>query len=393
MANDMYDAIVIGGGVMGCATAYYLMKFDPRLKVVVLEMDPTYTKASTPLSDGNTRIQFNVKENIQMSQYGLEVLKTFAEDMAVGNEKPDIAFRQQGNLFVWDDASRDEAYEGMLLQRSLGCEVYWLTPAEVQQRFPLYNLKNCSAGAFGPLDGTMSPMAVLNAYKYKAISLGAKYIHAEAIEVLHQAGRVTGVRAATGEILHGGIALNAAGAWASLIAQTAGVELPIAPTKRQITIVETNYRGEGILPMLFLPSGLYIVHEGAGLFMVGKSFPDDYVGYDDFRWEKSVFEERIWFELADHIPLFDRLKILRGWAGLYEVNTLDGNAILGETAQMQGLFFANGFSGHGFQQAHAVGRYTAELMLGKPPALDLSVFSASRIAENKPVFESKKKLI
>ncbi len=393
MESDMYDAIVIGGGIMGCATAYYLMKFDPRLKVVVLEMDPTYIKASTPLSDGNTRIQFNVKENIQMSQYGLEVLKTFAEDMAVGNEKPDIAFRQQGNLFVLDDASRDEAYEGMLLQRSLGCEVYWLTPEEVQRRFPLYNLKNCSAGTFGPLDGTMSPMAVLNAYKHKAISLGAKYIQAEAIEVLHQSGRVTGVRAATGEILRGGIALNAAGAWAPLIARTAGVELPIAPTKRQITIVETNYRGEGILPMLFLPSGLYIVHEGAGLFMIGKSFPDDYVGYDDFRWEKSIFEERIWLELADHIPLFDRLKILRGWAGLYEVNTLDGNAILGEALQMQGFFFANGFSGHGFQQAHAVGRYTAELMLGKPPALDLSVFSASRIAENKPILESKKKII
>ena len=109
--------------------------------------------------------------------------------------------------------------------------------------------------------------------------------------------------------------------------------------------------------------------------MCGKSLPDDYIGYDDFRWEKSKFEEKIWPELVDFIPSFDRLKILRGWAGLYEVNTLDGNAILGEWPELRGFYLANGFSGHGFQQCHAVGRYIAELMLGKVPSLDLSVFS------------------
>ena len=183
MADNTHDIIIIGGGVMGCATAYYLLKFDPHLNVAILEMDPTYEKASTPLSDGNTRIQFNIKENIQMSQYGLEVLKTFAEDMSVDGEKPDPAFRQQGNLFVLDEASRDESHEGMLLQKSLGCEVHWLTPEEVQKHFPLYNSKDCVAGAFGPHDGTMSPMAVLDGYKKKVISLGAKYIQAEVVEV------------------------------------------------------------------------------------------------------------------------------------------------------------------------------------------------------------------
>jgi len=393
MNNNSYDVLIIGGGVMGCATAYYLLKFDPRLNVAILEMDSTYEKASTPLSDGNTRIQFNIKENIQMSQYGLEVLKSFADDMEVNGEKPDPAFRQQGNLFVLDEASRDESHEGMLLQKCLGCEVEWLTPDGVQKYFPLYNLKGCVAGTFGPHDGTMSPMAVLDGYKKKAIALGAKYIQAEATEVLKEGNQVTGVKLASDEILNSSIVMNAAGAWAPQIAKTVGVDLPISPTKRQVTIVETNYRGEGVLPALFLPSGLYVIHEGEGLFMVGKSFPDDYVGYDDFRWEKNVFEERIWSELVESIPSFDRLKILRGWAGLYEVNTLDGNAILGEWTQLKGFYLANGFSGHGFQQAHAVGRYIAELMLGKSPTLDLSIFSPQRILENKPVFESKRKII
>lgn len=393
MTSGTYDVIVVGGGVMGCATAYYLLKFDPRLNVAILEMDPTYEKASTPLSDGNTRIQFNIKENIQMSQYGLEVLSRFGEEMEVNGERPDPAFRQQGNLFVLDEASRDETYEGMLLQRSLGCEVSWLTPEDVQRYFPLYNLKGCVAGTFGPRDGTMLPMAVLDGYKKKAIALGAKYIQAEVIEILNEGDQITGAKLASGEILNSSIVMNAAGAWALKVAQTVGVNLPIAPTKRQVTIVETTYQGEGTLPVLFLPSGLYLIHEGGGLFMCGKSFPDDYIGYDDFRWEKNKFEEKIWPELVEFVPSFDRLKILRGWAGLYEVNTLDGNAILGEWPDLRGFYFANGFSGHGFQQCHGVGRYIAELMLGMSPSLDLSVFSTRRILENMPVFESRRKII
>jgi glycine/D-amino acid oxidase-like deaminating enzyme len=384
---------MIGGGVMGCATAYYLLKSDPKLKAAILEKDPTYERASTPLSDGNTRIQFNIKENIQMSLFGLEVLARFGEEMEVDGVRPDPAFRRQGNLFVLDEASRDETYEGLQLQKSLGCEVHWLTPEDVQSRYPIYNLKDCVAGAFGPDDGTMSPMAVLEGYRKKAIALGAEYTNAEAIEVLRKGNRITGVRLSTGDILGSSIVMNAAGPWAAQVAKTAGVDLPIAPTKRQVTIVETNYRGEGLLSVLFLPSGLYLIHEGEGLFMCGKSFPDDYVGTDDFRWEREKFEQMIWPELVDHIPSFDRLKILRGWAGLYEVNTLDGNAILGEWPALKGFFLANGFSGHGFQQCHAVGRYIAELMLGKSPTLDLSIFSPQRIPDKAPVFESRRKII
>lgn len=391
--NVSYDVIIVGGGVMGCATAYYLLKSDSKLNVAILEMDPTYEKASTPLSDGNTRIQFNIKENILMSRYGLEVLARFAEEMAVAGERPDPAFRQQGNLFVLDEASKDESHDGFLLQQSLGCEVHWLTPEQVQAHYPLYNLKDCVAGTFGPQDGTMSPLAVLMGYKKKVVSLGAKYMQVEAVEILKEGDQVRGVKLASQETLTSNIVMNAAGAWAPKLAKTADVNLPINPTKRQVTVIETNARPQKILPLLFLPSGLYCIHEGEGLFTVGKSFSTDYVGYDDFHWERKTFEEVVWPELVDYIPEFDRLKILRGWAGLYEVNTLDGNAILGEWPELKGFFLANGFSGHGFQQCHAVGRYIAELMLGQKPVLDLSIFSPKRILENQPVFESRRKII
>ena len=393
MSNNSFDVILVGGGVMGCATAHYLLKLNSNLKVAIFEMDPSYEKASTPLSDGNTRIQFNIKENIQISQYGLEVLARFSEEMVVDGEKPDAAFRQQGNLFVLDNASRDESYEGLLLQKSLGCDVQWLRPEEVQRYYPIYNLKDCVAGTFGPDDGTMSPLAVLWGYKKKVIALGAKFINAEVIEILKNKNQITGVKLSSGEVINSKVVVNTAGAWAPKIAKTVDVNLPITPTKRQVTVIETNVRPEGVLPALFLPSGLYCIHEHEGIFIVGKSFSDDYVGYDDFNWERSKFEKAIWPELAEFIPAFDRLKVLRGWAGLYEVNTLDGNAILGEWPELKGFYLANGFSGHGFQQCHGVGRYLAELILGANPTLDLSVFSPQRILDNQPVFESRRKII
>ncbi len=392
MADNTYDVIMVGGGVMGCATAYYLMRMDAGLQVALVEMDPTYEKASTPLSDGNARMQFNIRENVQMSQYGLEVMDRFAEEMAVDDDKPDIAFHRQGNLFLVDEVGREEAESGLALQQSLGCQVEWLTPDEIKQRHPLCDPAGCVGGTFGTQDGTLDPWAMLMAYKKKAVSLGAQFIQAEVTEVRKSAGAVSGVRLSSGEELNAKFVLNSAGAWATRIAQTVGVDLPIEPTKRQVFVLETMARPEGILPGLFAPSGLYVFHERDNTFTCGKSLPDDPIGFE-FTWDRRVFINTLWPELVELVPAFDRLKVARGWAGLYAVNTFDGNAILGEWPELGGFFLANGFSGHGFQQCHAVGRYIAELILGQTPALDLSIFSPQRILDNKPVFESQRRLI
>jgi glycine/D-amino acid oxidase-like deaminating enzyme len=113
---------------------------------------------------------------------------------------------------------------------------------------------------------------------------------------------------------------------------------------------------------------------------------EDPVGFD-FSWDDKRFREVLWPELADFVPAFDTLKLVRGWAGLYAVNTLDGNAILGEWPEVKGFYLANGFSGHGLQQAPAVGRFLAELILDRPLSLDLSIFKPERILENRPLSE------
>jgi glycine/D-amino acid oxidase-like deaminating enzyme len=392
MTDNIYDVIMVGGGAMGCATAYYLRKADDTLRIAIVEMDPTYEYASTPLSDGNARVQFNIKENIQISQYGLEVMDRFADEMAVDDDKPEIAFRSQGNLFLMDEEGREEAEEGFALQKSLGCQVEWLTPDEIKQRHPLCDPEGFVGGTYGAQDGTLDPWGLLMGYRKKAVSLGAKFIQAEVTEVEKSDGAVTGVRLSSGEELKAKFVVNAAGAWAPGIAQTVGVDLPIEPIKRQVFVLETTVHPEGILPALFAPSGLYLFHEHDNSFTCGKSLPDDPIGYE-FTWDRRIFTNTLWPELIEIVPSFDRVKVARGWAGLYAVNTFDGNAILGEWPELDGFLLANGFSGHGLQQCHAVGRYLSELILDQTPTLDLSIFSPQRILDNKPVFESERRLI
>ncbi|MGB7873541.1 MAG: FAD-binding oxidoreductase [Anaerolineales bacterium] len=387
-----FDVIMAGGGVMGCATAYYLMQADPKMKVAIVEMDPEYTYNSTVLSDGNARLQFNLKENILISLYGLERLKTFSENMAVGDWRPEIDFRQQGNLFLADEANMENAKAGLALQQRMGCEVSWLEPAEIKARFPLYNETKFAGGTFGPLDGTMDPQAVLIGFKRKAVDLGATYIEAEVAEILHSAGVVSGVKLTDGRKLSAKYVVNSAGAWGTKLARTAGIELPVDPVMRQVFVLQTATEPKEIYPLTVFPSGLYLIQEHGGQFMCGKSFDDDPVGFD-FSWNHDRFMEFMWPELVEYVPAFDQLKIQSGWSGLYAVNRFDGNVILGEWPGLEGFLLVNGFSGHGFQQCHAIGRYLAEIIRGANVTLDLSIFSPKRILENKPVFEGHGKLV
>jgi FAD-dependent oxidoreductase domain-containing protein 1 len=386
MSLKTYDIIIVGGGIMGSATAYYLMQADPNLRVAVIERDPSYTHASTTLSMSNVRIQFSLKENIQISQYTFEVLKCFEEEMAVDDNRPKIYFHQEGNLFLVDEACHDSARCAYELQKSLNCKVAWWSPEKIKKQNPLYAPKAYIGGTFGPEDGHFDAYAVLMGYRAKTRSLGATYVKDDVVKIMTANSRVSGVQLASQEKLPAAIVINCAGAWAAQLAKTVGVELPVIPIKRQVFALDTAVKPEGPLPLTVLPSGLYFRTETGGIILLGKSMDDDPVGFN-FNWDEKRFIEILWPELAEFVPAFDTLKLRRGWAGLYAVNALDGNAILGEWPELKGFYLANGFSGHGLQQAPAVGRYLSELILNQPLSLDLSIFHPDRIVEKKPLSE------
>jgi glycine/D-amino acid oxidase-like deaminating enzyme len=386
-ADKVYDVIIIGGGIMGSATAYYLMNADPTLKVAVVERDAAYTQASTTLSMSNVRIQFSLKENVRISLYTKQVLKRFEEDMAVEDQKPKIYYRQEGNLFLVDVEEETAARRAFEMQKDLGCQVQWWSPQTIKQHYPLYEPEKFVGGTFSPDDGYIDAYAVLMGYKAKARSLGATYIQDEVVKIKKTQKRVAGTELAEHGSLDAAFVVNCAGAWAADVAATAGIELPVVPIKRQVFALDTAVKPADPLPLTILPSGLYFRSETGGLILLGKSLDEDPAGYN-FSWDDKRFVELLWPELAEFVPAFDRLKLVRGWAGLYAVNTLDGNAILGQWPELKGLYLANGFSGHGLQQGPAVGRYLTELILGQPVSMDLSIFGPERILEKRPLSEN-----
>lgn len=391
MSLQAYDVLIAGGGVMGSSLAYWLTRYDDKIRVAVIERDPSYEKASTALSMVNARRQFSLRQNVEISQYTFEVFERFEEDMQVDGKKPDIALRREGNLFLIDEESRPDAEKALKMQQDLGCDVYWMTPDDIREKFPLYDPEGYAGGTFSPNDGHFDAYSLLKAYKAKAISQGAEFIKGS-VDTINQSdnrrsdNRVTGVTLDTGETYDAGVVVNCTGAWCADLAATVGVKLPIEPVKRQIYALDTEVKPESPLPLTVLASGLFFRSETGGLILLGKSMQEDPVGFD-FTVDEDRFIERLWPELLEFVPAFEALKLVSSWAGLYAVNHFDGNAFIGEWPDLKGFYLANGFSGHGLQQAPAVGRYLSELILDLPISMDLSAFAPERLLENKPLVE------
>ena len=327
-----------------------------------------------------------------MSQYALDVLRTFDEDMATASFRPEVGARHQGNLFLADEEGKADALGGIETQRQLGCDVSWLASEEISLRFPGLRLEGIVGGSFAQVDGSVDPSAVLRGFRNKAIELGARYLDDEVVELLSIDGSMRGVRLRSGADLTSAVVVNCAGAWSADLARTLGLELPVIPVMRTVYVVSTTVPTTG-MPSLFLPSGVYAIPESDRSWLIAWSLPEDPIGFDFTPAGQQRFTDIIWPELHAHLPVFDSLKVETAWAGLYDVNTLDGNVILGEWPAIRGLFLATGFSGHGFQQSPAVGRHLAELILGMSPTLDLSRLGGQRVLDNEPLYEHAGRLI
>lgn len=389
----MSRVVIVGGAVMGWSTAHHLLQIDPGLDVIVIERDPTLQRSSTMLSEGNIRIQFNLEENILISKYAMECLEDFASTMATGEYTPDPQMRRQGNLFTVDETGRADALAGLATQRRLGCESEWLDIDEIARRYPALASEDLIGGTYGPSDGTADPTAVVEGYRRRSLASGAKTIEASVSSIEISSDRATGVATSGDMPIPADTVVICAGAWSAGLLAPAGVEIPVEPVMRTVYVVAGDVPGSDRLPCTFLPSGLYVIPEGDGHFFMGWSTEDDPVGFDFTPAPRSHFYDVIWPELAERLPAFDRLEVVRSWAGLYAQNRLDANAIIGEWPGIDGLMVATGFSGHGFQQCHAIGRHLAELILGKPTSLDLSRLGPERIIDGRPLMEHAGRII
>jgi glycine/D-amino acid oxidase-like deaminating enzyme len=361
--------------------------FDGR--IVVVERDPTFRTSSTTLSAASIRLQFSTALNIEISRFGVELVTHLDRWLAVDGTTPEIDFVENGYLFLATHAGMPTLERNHALQRSMDVPVVLLSPAELHERFGWINATDLAGASLGlAQEGWFDAYALLQAFRRKARALGVVERSGTVVDIERDGDRVRGVRLADGGSIDAAWVVNAAGPRAAEVAAMAGVELPVRPRKRNVYHVEAPV-SLGAAPLTVDPSGMYFRPEGpayiAGFSPHGSDPDPDSL---DLVPDRAAFESVVWPALAHRVPAFDELRLLDAWAGHYEVNTLDANAVIGPHPTVTNFLFANGFSGHGLQQAPAVGRGLAEwIATGRYETIDLAPLGYARIARGEPIVE------
>jgi glycine/D-amino acid oxidase-like deaminating enzyme len=384
--REHFDVVIVGGAVVGSAAAYFLAQtLGSGARIVVLEQDPTYAHCATTRSVASIRHQFSTPENIRMSMFGTEFLRRAPTELAHDGEPALIGFREQGYLFLATPPGVPVLEANHRLQRAEGADVVLLTPDALAARFPWLHTADLAAGSLGLTgEGWLDAHGLMHALRRRAIALGVQYRTAAATAFECAAGRVHAVRLADGRTIACAFAINAAGTGAARLARSAGIELPVRSRKRCVYCFRSPEPARGC-PLVIDPSGLYFRPEGDG-FLCGIAPPEhDDPDSDDFEVPLDWFEQWLWPGLAARVPGFEAARLVSAWAGHYDVNTFDHNVILGPHPELTNLLFANGFSGHGLQQAPAAGRALAELVAhGGYRTLDLRALGWQRVIDGRP---------
>ena len=382
------DIAIVGGGVIGSAIAFNLAAIDPQLSILVVERDPTYREASSALSVSSIRQQFSTPVNIAMSRYGFAFFKEVANHLAVHDVVPDIGLVEGGYLYLASQAGEAVLRSNHAIQRQCNVDVALLDSAALQLRFPWLSTDDLALGSLGLSgEGWFDGYSVLQAFRRKAQSLGVKYLTGEVARFDVFRDAVNAIILADGTQISCAKVVNAAGPHARQIASMATIEMPVFPEKHSVFVIDCKDPPVSC-PLVIDPSGLYFRPEGR-YFIAGP--PRESRGVTDnsnLDVDHELFDEVVWPSLATRVPAFETIKLVSAWAGYYEMNTFDHNAILGVAPGVSNLFFANGFSGHGMQQAPAAGLGVAELIVfGEYRTLDLRALSYERLLRHEPLRE------
>ena len=383
-----YDVLIAGGGVVGSATAYYLKKHGFTGSIAIVERDVSWASGCTGRSAGGLRQQFSTPENIQMSLFGLRLVRNLTHEFG---PDADVGFKEQGYLILASDSGLPILAENHEIQLAQGADNVILKGDELSARFPWLISEGLAGGCFGLSgEGWMDPYSLMSLFRKAATAQGVELIAGQVTAVTREASRIASVTLASGEVLSCGTLVNAAGTSAGALAAMAGIGLPVGPRKRYVYVLDCPAATEALhkAPLTVQPNGVWFRPEGR-TFISGLS-PEEHEEPTEMDWEvdHGFFEERIWPALAARVPLFEAIKVISSWTGHYDYNALDQNAIIGRHPQVTNLLFANGYSGHGLQQGPASGNAIAELIVhGAFRAIDLRCFGYERIAANQPLFE------
>ena len=375
--------LIVGGGVIGSSIAFHLRRDGYAGRVVVIERDPTYARASSFLAMGGIRQQFSSAVNIQLAQYGTRFYAEFDRALRVPGHRPRANFRQRGYLFLVNDAMAERFDARVDRQRRLGAHVERLTLEQLRARVPGVRLDDIRFGVFGPDDGYGEPREILAGFRAAAAAAGAEYVTAEVVDLIRRSGRVEAVVLDSGERMPGVAVVNAAGPFAAGLGTMAGVELPVQPVRQHLFRCALPVRWPYRFPVVIDPTGVHWRHDDPATesepdrLVVARTKLDEPPG-ENFDCDLSRWETDFKPPLVRRVPGLEPLELIEGWAGLYAM-TPDHNPLLGEHPAAPGFFLANGFSGHGLMIAPAVGKVLSELLrTGRADTIDIRCFDPGR---------------
>lgn len=385
-----YDVIFIGGSLMASSTAYSLLNMKPDLKILMIEKDPTYRYAATPLALGGVRQQFSERTNIRMAKASIDTFENFGELMETKTfGKPDIDLRQGGYLFLLGEAGWNVAKENAQVQKEEGVDIRLLSVSDIEAMLPETDLTGIVGGTICPREGVLDPASVLTGYLHKVKEMGVEIINDEVTGIKMEGDKIVSVSCNSGEEFSAGSYVNSAGPWARKIGEMIGVDIPVYPLSHDLYVCKMPMNANVGHSYTTLPTTTwwYREHAEGDTLLCGKTKLDFALGFN-YTPDMPYFEEEIWPDLADRMPALDNLKLLRAWRGCYEYNNIDFNAIIGQHPDVPNFYLINGFSGHGMMQSPAAGRGLAEYILyNEYRTIDLSAMNIKRFRDNKLIVE------
>lgn len=381
------DVVIVGGGIVGFATALQLRLTSPGTDVVLIEKDPTYERAATGKGTGGIRQLFTRSENIALSQYTLEVVDDWAEWAKVPDKStPDLNWRSNGYLFIAGQNDVEQLRANYETQLAGGVKAEWLEPGALAQRYPEIRTEDLRGAVLSPRDGWLNPKAFFQGVQDRALHEGVTVIYDEVGEFTTAGNQVTGVTLRSGGSIEADFVVNAAGTWAPELASQLGMDIPVEPMRRHEHYVVAS-KPLDHLPFIKDVAGLAIHAHLGGLSVGLVDF--NHPGGEDFTTDNEYYSRVVEPALAHRLQGATNFEEQRTWTGLYDQNRFDGNAIVGNWAgHYENFYVAVGFSGHGFMHALGVGRGLAEhITTGSYKTIDLTPFGYQRIAEGRPYAE------
>ncbi|AFZ67225.1 NAD(P)/FAD-dependent oxidoreductase [Deinococcus peraridilitoris] len=386
--------LIIGGGIIGSAIAHFLALAGRAESVTVLEPDATYHRSSTGRSASAIRQQYNLGLNVEMSRFGYSFYRNADQHLKVHGESVDIGFVERPYLVLAAPAGVARLREAHARQIQAGADIAFLEPEVLAERVPWLKVDGIGAACLGQGgEGWFEPLTALSALRRKTESLGVTYLPARVVGIDVHDARVTGVHLEGGTQLEPDIVVNAAGPWAAEVSRLAGVHVPVESRKRTVFVFRAPHPPADFACLIdptFASRGVFARSFGTsneGLFMaVTSPDPRDDPHTHDFTVDEALFGEVIQPALARRVRGFEHLERVKAWAGHYEMNTFDQNAVIGFHPELKNFLLACGLSGHGVMHAPAIGRGIAELLTeGRYTSLDLSPFDYDRVRRGVPL--------